>query len=176
MKAELKIEGLEGVIETLRSLPAEVVSKRGGPVRKALRKAAIVIRDQEKANLQAHITANAGKSWHDVGGWNKPVGLLMKNIVVTRGKPPFDGNGERYLVRVQRKIYARSTIERVSTLKVAQITEYGREGEPAYPYIRPAVAAKAAEAVRVFATDLLASVDAIVARLERKNRRKKKAA
>jgi HK97 gp10 family phage protein len=176
VKTELKLEGLEGVIDTLKSLPQELVSKRGGVVAKALRKAAIVIRDQEKANLQAHITANAGKSWHGVVGWNKPVGLLLQSIVVSRGKAPFEGNGERYLVRVRRRIYSRETIERVNTVQIAQLTEYGREGEPPYPFIRPAVAAKGAEAMRVFERELRASIDAIVARLERKNRRRKKAA
>lgn len=172
MKTEVKLEGLEGVIDTLKSLPQELVSKRGGVVAKALRKAAIVIRDQEKANLQAHITANAGKSWHGVVGWNKPVGLLMQSIVVSRGKAPFEGNGERYLIRVRRRIYSRSSIERVSTIKVAQLLEYGREGQRAYPYIRPAVAAKGAEATRVFQTELRAEIDRIVARLSKRKGRK----
>ena len=38
MKVEFKLQGVDGVLATLQSLPAEVVSKRGGPVKAALRK------------------------------------------------------------------------------------------------------------------------------------------
>jgi hypothetical protein len=53
VKVEIQLTGLDGVLATLQSLPAEVVSKRGGPVKAALRKGALVILKAEKANLQA---------------------------------------------------------------------------------------------------------------------------
>ena len=61
MKVEVKLPGLEGVLDTLKSLPPELVSKRGGPVLAALKKGAKVIQLQEKANLRAaiaHTTAS----------------------------------------------------------------------------------------------------------------------
>ena len=77
MKVEVKVSGLDGVLDTLKSLPAEVVSKRGGPVRAALRKGAVVIQKQEKANLQA-VTVNA-----DDPDKAASTGLLLKNVVET---------------------------------------------------------------------------------------------
>jgi hypothetical protein len=53
MKVELQLTGLNGVLETLRSLPPEMVSKRGGVALRALRKGANLIRNQAKANLSS---------------------------------------------------------------------------------------------------------------------------
>ena len=142
MKVEVKVSGLDGVLDTLKSLPAEVVSKRGGPVRAALRKGAAVIQKQEKANLQA-VTVNA-----DDPDKAASTGLLLKNVVVTRGKAPSSGKGERYLVRVKRRVYARIGSKPVTTLKTAQLLEYGSSQQPAEPWIRPAFQAKAEEAIK----------------------------
>ena len=46
-----QIEGLAGVLDTLKRLPPEIVSKRGGPVRAALNKAARMIQKQVIVNL-----------------------------------------------------------------------------------------------------------------------------
>src|SRR5690606_39120250 len=95
MKVEMRVDGLNGVLNTLESLPSEIVSKRGGPVKNALRKAANVIKNQAAINLRAAIEK----------GGDESTGLLEKNLVVTRGKQPQGTKGERYLVRVRRKAY-----------------------------------------------------------------------
>ena len=41
----LEVSGIDGVLDTLKSLPAEVVSKRGGPVKLALAKGARLLRE-----------------------------------------------------------------------------------------------------------------------------------
>ena len=46
MKVDVKLTGVAGVLKTLSSLPAEVVSKRGGPVKAALAKGARFLRDR----------------------------------------------------------------------------------------------------------------------------------
>jgi len=51
MKVEVQLEGLQGVLETLKALPSELVSRNGGPVRSALRKGALVIFKQANSNL-----------------------------------------------------------------------------------------------------------------------------
>ncbi len=164
MKVEMRLSGLDGVLDTLKSLPPEIVSKRGGPVKAALRKGANVILKQEKANLQAALanTSDEGKRYS--------TGLLLKNLVVTRGKAPTSGNGERYLVRVRRKSYPRKGGKAVTTLKTAQILEYGSSKQPAEPWIRPAFAAKAREAIDVTVAELLKGIDRIVAKLAAQNR------
>lgn len=166
MKVDIDIKGLDGVLDTLRSLPAEVVSKRGGPVRAALRKGALVIHRQELANLAA-VTAIAASVEARLS-----TGFLAKNVVVTRGKAPTSGNGERYLVRVRRKGYPDRTGKTVTTLAAAQLLEYGSSKQPAEPWIRPAFLSRAREAIEVTERELLAGVDRIVRKLAAKNKGK----
>lgn len=153
------IKGLDGVLKLLQSLPREVVSKRGGPVRAALRKGALVIQKQEKTNLQHSLDPEA-------------TGQLLDAIVVTRGKPPSDGKGERYLVRIKRKIYAGRNLkvrggklQTTTTLKTAYLKEYGSEKQQAEPFIVPAFKAKAREAIDTTVSALLASIERIVKKL-----------
>jgi HK97 gp10 family phage protein len=172
MKVDLKLTGVDGVMDTLRSLPAEVVSKNGGPVKAALRKGARVILLQAQANLQA-VTSNATAS-----GERESTGLLKENLVVTRGKEPVGTRGERYLVRVRRKGYAgRSAgsgkrLQGVSTLKTAQLLEYGSVKQPPEPWLRPAFQARAREAIDTATRELVAGLDRVVKRLAAKNKGK----
>jgi len=143
------------VLNLLKQLPREVVSKRGGPVRAALRKGAVLIQNQVKQNL--------------VGGLDpEATMLLLKSVVVTRGKEPTSGRGERYLVRIKRATYLRGNGKPVTTLKSAQIKEYGSEKQAAEPFIVPAFKSKAREAIEVTVKSLVTSVDAIVKRLGKK--------
>lgn len=171
MKIEIRMSGLEGVLDTLRRLPPELVSKGGGPVRAALRKGALVIHKQELANLQA-VTANA-----TTAGKRLTTGLLAKNVVVTRGKAPIGGKGERYLVRVRRKIYpgrsgASAGQLATTTLASAQMLEYGTSQQPAEPWIRPAFESRAREAIETVERELAAGVERIVKRLAKQSRAK----
>ncbi|MDV7390372.1 hypothetical protein RZS08_03420, partial [Arthrospira platensis SPKY1] len=72
---ELKVQGADSVLQLLQSLPQEVVAKNGGPVVRGLRKGARVIQQQQIANLQSLIGAS-----------EESTGLLIKNIIVSRGK------------------------------------------------------------------------------------------
>lgn len=164
MKVELRLTGMDGVLDTLKSLPPEVVSKRGGPVRQALRKGALVILKQQQANLQAAMASSTSE------GARLATGLLLKNTVVTRGKAPSDGKGERFLVRVRRKAYPRKGGKPVTTLKTAHLLEYGSSQQPAEPWIRPAFAAKARDAIATTQTELLKAIDRIVKKLAARNK------
>lgn len=164
MKVDFALHGVEGVLDTLRSLPPEVVSKRGGPVRAALRKGAVVLQKAAKANLQAAVS-NATSS-----GQRESTGLLLKNLVVTRGKAPTSGKGERYLVRVRRKVYPGRTGEVTTTLKSAQLLEYGSSQQPPEPWLRPAFAARANEAVTVSVQSLQTAIAKIVTTLAARNK------
>lgn len=159
MKTTVQISGDTQVLALLRSLPPQVVSKRGGPVRAALRKGAVVIHKQARANLLT-ATHNATAS-----GRAESTGLLHKNLVVTRGKAPADGKGERYLVRVRRKAYPDRSGAVTTTLKTAQLLEYGSSQQPAEPWLRPAFEARAREAIAVAVASLDAAIAKIVAKL-----------
>jgi len=163
---EVRLTGLAGVLDTLQSLPAEIVSKRGGPAKTALRKGALVILAQEKLNLQA-VTSNATSS-----GKRESTGFLLQQLIVTRGKPPSGANGERYLVRTRRRYYQRAG-RRISAAETGGWLEYGTEKQPAEPWARPAVSAKGEQAIRTVERELLAGIERTVAKLERQNRSKK---
>lgn len=160
---EFKITGVDEVLTALKSLPPELVSKRGGPVKSALRKAAQVIRKQAIANLDSVI---GGIS---VDGEVYSTGLLKQSVVVTRGKPIIGSKGERYLVRVKRKTYPRSDKKRpVTTLKTAHLLEYGASRslrQVARPWLRPAAIAKKDEAIRTATTELLKEIDKVKRKL-----------
>lgn len=166
MKTEVKITGLNGVLETLKSLPPEVVSKRGGPVKSALRKGAVVIFKQAKANLQLAVS-NA-----TADGKRYSTGLLLQNLVVTRGKKPFGGNGERYLVRVRRKTYPRKGKRAFTTLASANLLEYGSSKQTAEPWLRPAFNSRAQESIATIERELIKAIDRVVKKLAQQNKAK----
>lgn len=145
MDFKVEVKGLTGVYETLKSLPYELVHKKGGIVKLALKRAAMYLRDQEKARLRAMLNE---------AGRNETTGLLEKNIIASRGKSSGAMmNQERYLVRVKRKIYPSVKGKPVSTVKTAHLFEYGRSkqgDQPARPFIRPTIAADAEKAINVF--------------------------
>lgn len=165
MQVEVKMEGLNSVMETLKALPPEIVSKRGGPVKSALRKGARVIFQQAKQNLQM-VTNNATDT-----GKRYSTGLLLKNLVVTRGKKPIGTNGERYLVRVRRKSYQRKG-QSFTTLGTANLLEYGSVKQKMEPWIRPAFQAKAAAAIRVTEEELIKQLNKVVKMLSQLNKGK----
>lgn len=161
LQAELKVTGMDGVLATLRSLPPELVSKRGGPVKLSLAKGARFLRDKVKTALQAQING---------GDDSESTNLLEQNIISSRGKAPSSGRGERYLVRVKRKMYPGRKGEQVSTLKTAQLKEYGSEKQAPAPYIRPTAQTQAQATVNIVTQDLLRRTDLLVKKLAAQNR------
>lgn len=162
MKVEVNLRGVDGVITTLKSLPAEIVSKRGGPVKLALAKGARLIRDEAKKNLRRVIAINGDES----------TGLLEKNVISSRGKQPSTGKGERYLVRVRRKTYPGKNGKPVTTRATASFLEYGTEDQPATPWLRPAVRQHGEAAINTITQDLNKRVEKVVAEMGAKNRNK----
>lgn len=162
----IQLQGLDGILDTLASLPAEIVSKSGGPVKSALRKGALVLLDEELIQL-ARVTSNATVIPY------QQTGLLKSSVIASRGKAPSSGKGERYLVRIKRKAYTnRRGGKPVSTLKVAQLLEYGSGTQNAEPWIRVAFQAKGGAAVDAITRELIIGVDRVVARLAAKNKGK----
>ena len=160
MRVEVNLTGLDGVLATLRSLPPEIVSKRGGPVKLALAKGARLLRDEAKANLRAAIAA---------GGDADSTGLLEQNVIASRGKELFGGKGERYLVRVKRKTYPDRSGKAVTTLQTANLLEWGSVHQPATPWLRPAVLAKGQQVINVVTADLMRRIDLVVRKLAAQN-------
>lgn len=158
----VQVRGLEGVLDTLKSLPPEIVSKRGGPVRVALARAARLMQREVKGNLAAIVAAgNAGEE-------ERSTGLLSANIVASRGRRG-DVNGETYRVRVRNKVYPdqKRNRKRFTTAQNARLLEYGTEKRQPYPFIRPAFESKKQAAVDEFTKTLNQRVNAIIRKLDR---------
>lgn len=161
---EIQINGLDGIIETLKTLPPEIVSRRGGPVKLALAKGARVIRDAARQGAR-EVTAESRRS----------TGALAKSIIVSRGKIRGGTKGERYIVwlgKPKRKQYVASkrnvragragrTYLKEGPQFYGRFIEYGTVKMKARPWLRPAFLAKREAAVAVFRDDLLKRVDKI---------------
>lgn len=160
MNVEMKLTGLDGVLATLQALPAEVVSKRGGPVKLALAKGARKLRDQARQNLRQSIAQNGERS----------TGMTEKAVIASRGKAIHGGNGERFLVRVKKGTFINAEGFPTSTLMTANLLEYGSAHQPASPWLRPSVQAIGGQVVQIVSDDLLRRLDKVVAQLAAKNR------
>ncbi|MGY6272435.1 hypothetical protein ACXIUT_22345 [Achromobacter denitrificans] len=160
MKVEMKLRGVDEVMRTLQSLPAEVVSKRGGPVKTALARGARYLRDRAKENLQASVTNTGDES----------SGLLLQNVIASRGKPPIGSKGERYLVRVRQKTYTRKGKEPVTTRKTAALKEYGSSHQPATPWLRPAVQQHGQRVIELMSADVVRQIEKVIAKARREGR------
>lgn len=171
MKFEFDVQGLSGMLKTLELLPAEIVSRRGGPIKLALKKAAYVIRDEEERRFLSLVNQNKT---------NETTGLLKGSFIVKRGRYSIDGKGEKYIVTVKRKIYSRSLTSNIkklgsgkvdvtTTLKTAQLFEWGSSHQPPRKFILPSFHAKAGEAVEVFKSELGRRIDVIVKKLAKQN-------
>jgi len=152
VKTTIKMQGLNEAMQTLERLPERIVSRKGGPVKLALRKGARFIREKELERLRALLNES---------GRNESTGTLEKSIIASRGKQPANSRGERYVVRFRRRPYdpTPGQKKRVSTVMTAQIFEYGSEKQPPRSFIRATFLAHAQEAINIVRDDLLKRID-----------------
>lgn len=168
MKVTVKMDGLAGVLATLNQLPPEVVSKNGGPVRTAVRRASAIIRDEARQQMIARGN-NPGKT-----GMNYATGFTAKQIIMKRTKLT-QIKGERFVVTVKPVPHPNGNRVGKRPLRandVAFMMEAGTNKQPAEPWIRPAFALKKEIATAAMETELIAAVDRIVRKLAAKNKGK----
>ena len=162
MADAFRLEGLDGVLELLQSLPREAVKKGGGPVASSLRKGARVIRDEARRNFERG-TSTPGSS-----GENYGTGFTKKLIVTKGSKSRSSQHEKKVVVTVRSKPHPSGRKFGNGVLKsndAAFMMEYGSSKQPAEPWLRPAFQSKKEEAVSVIETELLAGIDKIVQRL-----------
>lgn len=152
---ELKVTGLDGVLDTLKALPAEVVSKRGGPVKLALAKGARMLRDAAKQRLEQVIAQDGSDT----------TGATAANLIASRGK--YAGRGEKYLVRMRAKSYINAKGGKTTTSRTGNLLEYGSKHQAATPWLRPAAEANAQRIVDTVNADLVRRVNLIVRKLQK---------
>lgn len=160
----VRVEGLNGVLDALRSLPGEIVSKNGGPVKLALKRAADVLLAEAKANVRRIIDTP------NVGGQNDSTGLLLLSLQSKRSKV-LKQNGEAYVVSIKRdQKYPDFKQDKAGKLTATQIgrqLEYGTEKRQPMPWLRPAFDAKKGEALRVFVDEMQKRTAAAIKKAER---------
>lgn len=154
------MKGLDDVLAKLEALPKEIVSKNGGPVRAALRKGAVVIRDEWQSQVQRVIDEpNVGDVPTD------STGLLKGSITVTRDSNPRRSRAnERFVVRVRKKKYPDG---KTVTSQVARLLEYGSEKMQAKPWAAPGFMGRRQQALNTVVTELNQGIERIVKKLSR---------
>lgn len=161
----VKVLGLTGVLDALRALPAELVSKRGGPVRRALRKAAVPLLDEAKANVR-RIIDTPNKEGDD-----RSTGLLLLSLAVKRSKMNPGVNGEAVSVAIKRgqfyPQFRQAKTEKVSAAQVGRQLEYGTERRSPMPWLRPAFDAKKQAAVDTFVAEVKQGIEAVKKKMDK---------
>lgn len=157
----VQVEGLGELLKRLEALPRELSGKRGGPVRKALGRAARLVRDEVKrnaprktGNLQANIIAALFNK-------ERPAGVSERYVVSVRGKSKKYRNTakNRRLGRVGKKYQVDGDAFYWKFL------EFGTSKMPARPFIQPAFAASASKALGEFEKTLGVEIDRVVRKL-----------
>lgn len=158
------IDGLDDVLRRLRALGAEA-SKRGGPVRAAVRKGAVVIQKEAQANVRRIVATP------NIGGGDVSTGLLEKSIKPIRMKAKRGGEkGESFLVTVPRRArypISKRTPSGIGVATVGKMLEYGTSKRQPMPWMRPAFHAKKDEAARVMADEVLNGIEKLEKKLAR---------
>lgn len=157
----VQVEGLGELLKRLEALPRELSGKRGGPVRKALGRAARLVRDEVKRNaprktgkLQANIIAALFNK-------ERPAGVSERYVVSVRGRKAKYANtaSNRRAGRVGK------TYQKDGDAFYWKFLEFGTSKMPARPFIQPAFAASAGKALREFEKTLGVEIDRVVRKL-----------
>lgn len=160
----VSIEGLDDVLRRLRALGPEA-SKRGGPVRAAVRKGAVVIQKEAQANVRRIVATP------NIGGGDVSTGLLEKSIKPIRMKGKRGGEkGESFLVTVPRRTrypISKRTPSGIGAATVGKMLEYGTPKRQPMPWMRPAFHAKKGEAAKVMADEVLKGIEKLEKKLAR---------
>jgi len=132
------MKGLDGLLDRMKTLPAEIVSKKGGIIAPALRKGGQVIQKQAKANIRA-VTRNT-----EAEGYTNTQ-TLEKAVVVRRDpNPQRSGAAERYRVVIARgRKYPGGRLNKkggkpLTAVMTGRWLEFGDEKQPAEPWMTPA--------------------------------------
>lgn len=152
------LHGLDEVLAKLKSLPPEIVSKRGGPVKSALRKGGLVVQKAAQANIRAIVQ----KPEEDAGYVS--TGLLENAVVVRRDPNPQRSEAnERYRVLLARRTYPDGT----KTVATGRYLEFGTEKRAPTPWMTPAYFGTRQQALDTVVTELTKSIRRIVRKMEK---------
>lgn len=168
------LHGLDGFLVALKKLPPEIGSKGGGPARKALRKGAMVIRDEaerrapeDTGNLRdsivtrrdpkPHLSHAAEVYWVGVkGGGRRKYANTKRNRRNRRTGQEYEVSGNAYYWRFIEFGFTRANGDEVA----------------AQPFLRPAFNSKKQEALDVIVLEMTKGIDKAVRKVARQNRKR----
>lgn len=163
-----RIEGLAGVLDALKRLPPEIVSKAGGPVKHALKVGAEVLRAEAALNVRK-IIDQPNKS-----GGDESTGLLLLSIQSKRSRPSMNQRGEAFLVAIRRnQRYPVKFGKNLTAAQIGRLLEYGTENRRPMPWLRPAFDAKKQAATDAFVAAIRARTQAVIDRIAKQSRSKR---
>lgn len=156
------LQGLDDVLAKLQALPAEIVSKRGGPVKSALRKGAVVIQKAAQANLRRSLADGLAAGYLSTR-------VLEKAIVVRRDSNPQRSQAaERYRVMIARgRKYGdrKNKGKPVTAVMTGRWLEFGTEDQRAEPWMTPAYVSERERAIKVIVDELVKGVNLAIAKV-----------
>lgn len=148
MADQFEVKGLREVLNTLQQLPKHVAPQGGGPINRALFRAAGVWRDQVQQNASGLGPGNHARKGFSI------VGRLKDNIIRRRDpEPERDGHYARVSVGYRSRIYWGAFVEN------------GTEKQRAQPFMRPALDQAGNRPIDVFARALGRDIERITKRL-----------
>lgn len=160
MAETVNVSGLDEIVARLRALPTEVSGKNGGPLRRALAKAAALVRD----DARAHAPVDSG--------------ALRDNIIMYRDRNPQQiGANEHYRVGVRRIKLTRKVkallrrVRKSASIRIREdayywrFLEFGTSKMKARPFMRPAFDNNKSAINSTFVEELTKGIDAAVKKL-----------
>lgn len=160
------MKGLDGVLDRMKTLPAEIVSKKGGIIAPALRKGGQVIQKQAQANVRA-VTSNTVAA-----GYTNTM-TLEKAIVVRRDpNPQRSGAAERYRVVIARgRKYPGGRLNKkggkpLTAVMTGRWLEYGDEKQPAEPWMTPAYMSTREKALNTVVEEIGSRLQKVIRKFE----------
>lgn len=158
------LHGVDDLLAKLKSLPPEIVSKRGGPVKSGLRRGAVVIQRAAQAKIRSIVQGPDNDNYVSTD-------LLAQSVVVRRdSNPRRSGANERYRVLISRsrKFTYPSTIgaeQEIKTIMTARWLEFGTEKRPPTPWMTPAFFESRQEALDTTVREIERGVERVIKRL-----------
>ena len=129
MDVQININGVEGILKALENLPVATQKKI---LRPGLRKGANIIKKQASENVKSVVSDEA-------------TGFLSRNIVVRSLRARNKGDVRIAVAIRPGEVGNPRTGTRVGLY--GSVLEYGKEGQPPRPWLRPAQRDKAQEAI-----------------------------
>lgn len=144
-----EIKGMREALEVIRQLPDHVAARGGGPIRRGLRKAAKLWKEQAEENA-----ARLGPGVHNHGR----VSYRLKDSIMLAFDPDPESQGflERAMVSYNRK-----------RAWWGAFVEKGTEKQDPQPFLRPTLDQVGDRPIGVFADSVRKDIDRIVKRLRK---------